>query len=170
MGVMHEADDAYSIRSTWSCYWLDQFLTLALNILILSIFYMLMDLSTNYFVDFSGCLASFVCSCHSILECCVTFSGVKLNIRSFVLLLSLFLLPDVLRLPNKLNNTPYIPYFQCEVNTGKLLNCLSSGAYNLKAIKSSCNLKTDLNKPNVGHSSDMIFVSLAKLFNKNSKL
>ena len=30
-GVMHEADDAYSIRSTWSCYWLDQFLTLALN-------------------------------------------------------------------------------------------------------------------------------------------
>ena len=22
-GVMHEADDAYSIRSTWSCYWLD---------------------------------------------------------------------------------------------------------------------------------------------------
>ena len=35
---MHEADDAYSIRSTWSCYWLDQFLTLALKILILSIF------------------------------------------------------------------------------------------------------------------------------------
>ena len=27
---LHEADDAYSIRSTWSCYWLDQFLTLAL--------------------------------------------------------------------------------------------------------------------------------------------
>ena len=26
-----------------------------------------------------------MCSCHSILECCVTFSGVKLNIRSFVL-------------------------------------------------------------------------------------
>ena len=24
-------------------------------------------------------------SCHSILECCVTFSGVKLSIRSFVL-------------------------------------------------------------------------------------
>ena len=53
--VMHEADDAYSIRSTWSCYWLDQFLTLALNILILSIFYILMDLSTNYFAHFSGC-------------------------------------------------------------------------------------------------------------------
>ena len=29
-----------------------------------------------------------MCSCHSILECCVTFSGVKLSIRSFVLLLS----------------------------------------------------------------------------------
>ena len=26
-----------------------------------------------------------MCSCHSILECCVTFSGVKLSIRSFVL-------------------------------------------------------------------------------------
>ena len=84
-GVMHEADDAYSIRSTWSCYWLDQFLTLALNILILSNFYISMDLSTNYFAHFSGCWASFVCSCHSILECCVTFSGVKLSIRSFVL-------------------------------------------------------------------------------------
>ena len=27
-GVMHEADDAYLIWSTWSCYWPDQFLTL----------------------------------------------------------------------------------------------------------------------------------------------
>ena len=83
-GVMHEAEDAYSMRSTWSCYWLDQFLTLALNILILSIFKISMDLSTNYFAHFSGCWASFVCSCHSILECCVTFSEVK-SIRSFVL-------------------------------------------------------------------------------------
>ena len=30
-GVRHEADDAYSIQNTWSCYWLDQFLTQALN-------------------------------------------------------------------------------------------------------------------------------------------
>ena len=37
-GVMHEADDAYSIRSTWSCYWLDQFLILALDVWILSKF------------------------------------------------------------------------------------------------------------------------------------
>ena len=57
---MHEADDAYLIRSTWSCYWLDQFLTPALNILILSIFYISMDLSTNYFAHFSGYWASFV--------------------------------------------------------------------------------------------------------------
>ena len=35
-GVMHEADDAYSIQSTFSCYWQDQFLTLALNTWILS--------------------------------------------------------------------------------------------------------------------------------------
>ena len=26
-----------------------------------------------------------MCSCHSILECCVMFSGVKLSIRLFVL-------------------------------------------------------------------------------------
>ena len=37
-GVMHKADDAYSIWSTWSCYWLDQFLTLALDAWILSKF------------------------------------------------------------------------------------------------------------------------------------
>ena len=61
----------------------------------------------------------------------------------------------MLRLPNKLNNTPYIPYFQYEVNTGKLLNCLSSGAYNLKAIKSSCNLKSDLNRAKVGQEGDL---------------
>ena len=30
-----------------------------------------------------------MCSCHSILECCVMFSGVKLSIRSFVLSYSL---------------------------------------------------------------------------------
>ena len=88
LAVMHEADDAYSIQSTRSCYWLDQFLTVALNILILSIFYISMDLSANYFAHFSGCCASFVCGCHSILECCVTFSGVKLSIRSFVLFIS----------------------------------------------------------------------------------
>ena len=27
-----------------------------------------------------------MCSCHSILECCITFSGVKLSMGSFVLL------------------------------------------------------------------------------------
>ena len=80
---MHEADNAYSIWSTWLCYWLDQFLTLALNTLIMSIFYISLDLSTIYFTHFSGCWASFVCNCHSILECCVMFSGVKLSIRSF---------------------------------------------------------------------------------------
>ena len=81
---MHEADDAYSIWSTWSCYWLDQFLTLALNILILSIFYISVDLSTNYFAHLVGVdLPLHVVV--TILECCVTFSGVKLSIRSFVL-------------------------------------------------------------------------------------
>ena len=30
-----------------------------------------------------------MCSCHSVLECCVMFSGVKLSMESFVLLLHL---------------------------------------------------------------------------------
>ena len=36
--VMHEADNAYSIQRTWSSYWLDQFLRLALSTWILSKF------------------------------------------------------------------------------------------------------------------------------------
>ena len=82
--------DAYSIWSTWPCNWLDQFLTLALNTSILSIFYISLDLSTIYFAHFSGCWASFVCSCHSIPECYVMFSGVKLSMGSFVLLARLY--------------------------------------------------------------------------------
>ena len=66
-------------------------------------------------------------------------------------------------------NTLYIPYFQCEVNTGKLLNCLSSVAYNFKTVKNSGNLTADLGRAKVGHSFDMIFVTMAKLFNRNSK-
>ena len=31
-----------------------------------------------------------MCSCHSILECCVMFSGVKLSIRSFVLFIEVY--------------------------------------------------------------------------------
>ena len=82
---MHEADDAYSIRSTWSCYWLDQFLTLALNTLILSIFYISVDLSTNYFAHFSGCRASFACSCHyPRMLCHVFWSQVDYKIVCFI--------------------------------------------------------------------------------------
>ena len=43
-------------------------------------FYISMDLSTNYFAHFY--LVGVVVV--PILECCVTFSGVKLSIRSFV--------------------------------------------------------------------------------------
>ena len=52
----------------------DQFLTQALNTLILSNFYISLDLFTIYFAHFSGCWASFVGSCHSIPECCIMFS------------------------------------------------------------------------------------------------
>ena len=70
-------------------YWLDQFLTLALNTLILSIFYISLDLSTIYFTHFIGVKLPLCVRCHSILECCVMFSGVKLSIRSFVLFMCL---------------------------------------------------------------------------------
>ena len=53
------------------------------------VFYISLDLSTIYFAHFSECWASFVCSCHSIPECCVMFSGVKLSMGSFVLFLLL---------------------------------------------------------------------------------
>ena len=105
-GVMHEADDAYSIRSTWSCNWLDQFLTLALNILILSIFYISMDLSTNYFAHFSGCWASFACSCHyPRMLCHVFWSQVKYKIVCFI---STFLLKKIWEWPKLLNFVPFI--------------------------------------------------------------
>ena len=49
--AMHETDKVYSTWSTWSYYWLDQFLTLALNTWILLKFQL--DLSTIYFAHFS---------------------------------------------------------------------------------------------------------------------
>ena len=55
-------------------------------------------------------------------------------------------------------------------NVRKFYKPLTFNVHNLKATKSRCNLKTDLNREKVGHSSDMIFVSPAKLFNKNSKI
>ena len=42
-----------------------------------------LDLSAVYFAHLSGCCASFVYSCHSILECYNLFSGVKLSTRLF---------------------------------------------------------------------------------------
>ena len=42
-----------------------------------------LDISTIYFAHCSECRASFVYSCHFILECYNLFSGVKLCTRSF---------------------------------------------------------------------------------------
>ena len=84
--VVHEADDAYSIRSTWSCYWLDQFLTLALNILILSIFLHFSGSVYQLFCSFSGCRASFACSCHyPRMLCHVFWSQVEYKIVCFII-------------------------------------------------------------------------------------
>ena len=82
---MHEAGDAYSIQSTWLCYWLDQFLTQALNILILSFFFTFQWICLPIILLI---LVGVELPLHvvvTILECCVRFSGVKLSIRSFVL-------------------------------------------------------------------------------------
>ena len=49
-----------------------------------------------------------MCSCHSILECCVTFSGVKLSIRSFVLFSSFQVTEDSI--------------FQCLAKIDKCMN------------------------------------------------
>ena len=84
---MHEEDDAYSIRSTWLCYWLDQFLTLALNILILSISVLFQWICLPIILLILVGIELPLCVVVTILECCVTFSGVKLSIRSFVLFL-----------------------------------------------------------------------------------
>ena len=56
---------------------------------------------TNFvdFLHFNGFVYQLFCSfwcvlsfpsCHSILECCVTFSGVKLSIKSFVLFKNIY--------------------------------------------------------------------------------
>ena len=54
------------------------------------IFNISLDLSSIYFAHFSGCWASFVYSCHSILKCYNLFSGAKLSIRSFSFISSFY--------------------------------------------------------------------------------
>ena len=43
----------------------------------------MLHFSTIYFSGLSGCRASFLSGCYSILECYNLFSGVKFSIRSF---------------------------------------------------------------------------------------
>ena len=49
-----------------------------------NILYISLALSTIYFVHFSGWWASFVYSCHLILECYNLFSGIKYKIVLFM--------------------------------------------------------------------------------------
>ena len=53
-----------------------------------------------------------MCGCHSILECCVAFSGVKLSIRSFVL----FKCPDLWNQLKPLNT----------IFDGRMLPCIKN--------------------------------------------
>ena len=45
-----------------------------------------------------------MCDCHSILECCVVFSGVKLNVRSLIYLMedNIHVKPNTLSLKSEL--------------------------------------------------------------------
>ena len=63
-----------------------------------------------------------------------------------------------------------IPPFSRNANARKFSKPLTFNAHNLTTTQSRCNLKTDLNRAKVGRFSDMIFLSMAKLFSKNSKL
>ena len=82
---VHKIDNAFSIQSTWPCCWLDQFLTLANSTWILSKFFNIFQ-DWPYFVRFNGCGASFVPSCYSVQEFYYLFSGVKLSMRSAVVI------------------------------------------------------------------------------------
>ena len=81
--VMHEADDVYSIRSTWYVIgWINFSHYQSVHGFRRGYQPVVLDLSAIYFSHFGGCWASFVYNCHSIRECYSLFSGVKLSIRS----------------------------------------------------------------------------------------
>ena len=93
-GAIHQANNAYLIWSTWSCYFLEQFFTPAFKTWISPKFSMFRwILSSIYFAHFSGCRTSFVYNCHrcySILECYNLFPGVKSSVRSFCFIFKSF--------------------------------------------------------------------------------
>ena len=84
MGVMHEADEAYSVRITWSCYWLDQSLTLALDAWILPKFSALYWVCLLFVFLISVGAEHPLCIVVTVSQNAITcFSGVELSIRSF---------------------------------------------------------------------------------------
>ena len=69
-----------------------------------------------------------MCNCHSILECCVRFSGVKLSIRSFNLFGGNYLNMAALnaKILNKVKYSITRPNKQMDTKklSGKLFRCL----------------------------------------------
>ena len=65
-----------------------------------------------------------MCSCQSILECCVTFSGVKLSIRSFVLFIASIFISISLscNLKNQMNVKYFIIRQNCNFRQYILIN------------------------------------------------
>ena len=66
------------------------------------------------------------------------------------------------------NIPPFTLNFKQNANAQKFSKPLTLNAHNLKTMQGSCNLRTDLQRAKAEHSFDAIFVSLAKLFNRNS--
>ena len=84
MGITHEADNTSSIWSTWSCYWLDQFLSQVSNKWNLSKFSMLNWICLLFILFILvGVEFSF-----SLFLCFVLFSGVKSSIRLFCFIIN----------------------------------------------------------------------------------
>ena len=86
--VMHEVDNACSIRSTWLCYWLVRFLVTAY---ICNNYYrfcrtllILLDMSFSLSLHFLSVLSLQTSVC-STLKFYPVFSGVIMSIRSFFL-------------------------------------------------------------------------------------
>ena len=75
----------------------------------------------------------------------------------------------VMRAIENLNIPPFTRNFKQNANAQKVPKLLTFNAHNLKTMSSSFYLRTDLQRAKAEHSFDVISVSLAKLFNRNSK-
>ena len=75
-----------------------------------------------------------------------------------------------MRAIENLNIPPFTHNFKQNANVRKFSKPLTFNAHNLKTMLSSCNRRTDLQRAKAEHSFDVIFVSMAKLYNRHKIL